>query len=71
MPFSDPSRNCFSFGITTQGRWINNAGDRFTDHLAEMTLKHWQWLIQLNLNQRVPGLSSRFARILRQYRKVA
>lgn len=28
---------------------INNAGAAYTGSLAEMTLNHWQWLIQLNL----------------------
>jgi len=37
-----------SFGITPRVV-INNAGAAYTGSLAEMTLKHWQWLIQLNL----------------------
>ncbi|MCT0200454.1 SDR family oxidoreductase [Synechococcus sp. CS-1325] len=37
-----------SLGITP-AVVINNAGAAYTGSLAEMTLSHWQWLLQLNV----------------------
>jgi len=59
----------FLWQSTPRGRGINKQEPLTPDH-CEMTLKAiGQWLIQLNLTQRVPGLSVRFGRFYRQFER--